>query len=167
MRESKYRTSFSSTKFFFDCDEILDLRSRNVFWTVSAPASAPATLALKRKRLRQPRASSSSISRSLSWADIDRYRAVTLYRFDALVDLAAPSLEPTVFCLDTGTKPDDVDDAAEFLVEGASMVVTDMATGALQLRALSFRASAERCGVVGDWMVVLVCRRRGSRTGWG
>lgn len=32
--ESKYRTSFSSTKFFFDCDEILDLRSRRIFWAV-------------------------------------------------------------------------------------------------------------------------------------
>ena len=31
MRESRYLTSFSSTKFFLDCDEILDLRSRRIF----------------------------------------------------------------------------------------------------------------------------------------
>lgn len=31
IRESKYRTSFSSTKFFFDCDEILDFNSRRIF----------------------------------------------------------------------------------------------------------------------------------------
>lgn len=60
---------------------------------------------------------------------MDRYNAVTLYRFDALNDLG-PS-DPIVFCLVTGVNPDvakllDVDDV-EFLAEGASIVVTDMA----------------------------------------
>ena len=32
--ESRYLTSFSSTKFFFDCDEIFDLRSRRIFWAM-------------------------------------------------------------------------------------------------------------------------------------
>jgi hypothetical protein len=32
IRESRYLTSFSNTKFFFDCEEIFDLRSRNIFW---------------------------------------------------------------------------------------------------------------------------------------
>jgi len=31
MRESRYRTSFSKTKFFFDCDEILAFSSRRTF----------------------------------------------------------------------------------------------------------------------------------------
>ena len=120
MRESRYLTSFSSTKFFFDCDEILDLRSRNVFWTEESKRVGSG-----RTRRRIPLANSSSISRSRSCADMDRYRAVTLYRLDARTDLAAPSLEPTVFWRDTGTKPDE-EDEAEFLVEGASVVVTDM-----------------------------------------
>lgn len=34
IRESRYRTSFSSTKFFFDCDDIFVLRSRRTFWAV-------------------------------------------------------------------------------------------------------------------------------------
>jgi hypothetical protein len=56
---------------------------------------------------------------------MDKYSAVTLYLFEALTDLVAPSLDPIVFCLDTGTNPDDVDDA-EFLADGASIVVTDI-----------------------------------------
>ena len=32
IRESRYRTSFSRTKFFLDCDEIFDLSSRKTFW---------------------------------------------------------------------------------------------------------------------------------------
>ncbi|KAL0638063.1 hypothetical protein Q9L58_002839 [Maublancomyces gigas] len=60
---------------------------------------------------------------------MDKYNAVTLYLFDALNDLG-PS-DPIVFCLVTGVNPDvakllDVDDV-EFLAEGASIVVTDMA----------------------------------------
>lgn len=35
IRESRYRTSFSRTKFFLDCEEILDLRSRRIFWAAS------------------------------------------------------------------------------------------------------------------------------------
>jgi hypothetical protein len=34
MRESRYRTSFSRTKFFLDCDEIFALSSRRTFWAV-------------------------------------------------------------------------------------------------------------------------------------
>lgn len=34
MRESRYRTSFSNTKFFFDCDEIFDLSSRKCFCAI-------------------------------------------------------------------------------------------------------------------------------------
>jgi len=34
IRESRYRTSFSSTKFFLDCDEIFDLSSRKCFWAM-------------------------------------------------------------------------------------------------------------------------------------
>ena len=33
--ESRYLTSFSNTKFFFDCDEIFDLRSRRIFWALA------------------------------------------------------------------------------------------------------------------------------------
>lgn len=60
---------------------------------------------------------------------MDKYNAVTLYLFDALNDLG-PS-DPIVFCLVTGVKLDvakllEVDEV-EFLVEGASIVVTDMA----------------------------------------
>ena len=39
IRESRYRTSFSSTKFFFDCDDIFALSSRNVFWAVKGAVS--------------------------------------------------------------------------------------------------------------------------------
>lgn len=57
---------------------------------------------------------------------MERYKAVTLYRLDALTDLVAPSDDdPIVFCLDIGMKADDVDET-EFLVEGASIVVTDI-----------------------------------------
>jgi hypothetical protein len=31
IRESRYRTSFSRTKFFLDCEDILDFRSRSIF----------------------------------------------------------------------------------------------------------------------------------------
>lgn len=49
IRESKYRTSFSRTKFFFDCDEIFDFKSLNVFcavlssqyWYLSQPLWEP------------------------------------------------------------------------------------------------------------------------------
>lgn len=34
IRESRYRTSFSNTKFFFDCDDIFAFSSRSVFWAV-------------------------------------------------------------------------------------------------------------------------------------
>lgn len=40
--ESRYRTSFSSTKFFLDCDEILDLRSRSAFCALNMSAIATA-----------------------------------------------------------------------------------------------------------------------------
>lgn len=89
IRESKYRTSFSSTKFFFDCEDIRAFSSRSAFCA---------------------RARSSSISRSFWLAFIDRYSAVTEYRFEARIE-REPSCELIVFCRDTGTydDPDDVD----------------------------------------------------------
>lgn len=53
-----------------------------------------------------PLARSSSISKSLSFADIDRYKAVTEYRLDCRADLE-PSCEEIVFCRETGWKEDD------------------------------------------------------------
>jgi hypothetical protein len=38
IRESRYRTSFSSTKFFFDCDDIFAFSSRSVFWAIKGSA---------------------------------------------------------------------------------------------------------------------------------
>lgn len=35
MRESRYRTSLSSTKFFLDCEDILDLSSRSVLCAIT------------------------------------------------------------------------------------------------------------------------------------
>jgi hypothetical protein len=34
IRESRYLTSFSKTKFFLDCEEIFDFRSRSTFWAI-------------------------------------------------------------------------------------------------------------------------------------
>jgi hypothetical protein len=59
--ESRYRTSFSRTKFFFDCEEIFDFSSRSTFCA---------------------RARSSSIMRSDSLADMDMYRADMEYLLD-------------------------------------------------------------------------------------
>lgn len=39
IRESRYRTSFSRTKFFLDCEEILDLSSLRIFWAVQSIVS--------------------------------------------------------------------------------------------------------------------------------
>ena len=57
-----------------------------------------------------PRARSSSISKSFWLAFIDKYSAVTEYRFDARME-RLPSCELIVFCRDTGTNedPDEVD----------------------------------------------------------
>lgn len=74
MRESRYRTSFSSTKFFLDCDDIFDLSSRSVFCTVGSSVRVVRHLSCVPVI---PRASSSSISRSVSFADMDKYKAVT------------------------------------------------------------------------------------------
>jgi hypothetical protein len=41
MRESRYRTSFSRTKFFLDCDEMRDLSSRSVFWAARQSVGRP------------------------------------------------------------------------------------------------------------------------------
>lgn len=79
IRESRYRTSFSNTKFFFDCDEILDFKSRRCFCA---------------------RAKSSEISKSRSLADIDRYKAVTDIRLDWRSDRV--SCDDIVFCRATG-----------------------------------------------------------------
>ena len=58
-----------------------------------------------------PFARSSSISKSFSLADMDRYSAVTLYRFDCRNE-RAPSREETVFCRETGRKDDSEPDEA-------------------------------------------------------
>ena len=52
-----------------------------------------------------PRARSSSISKSFWLAFIDRYNAVTEYRFEARME-RLPSCELIVFCRDTGWKED-------------------------------------------------------------
>ena len=55
-----------------------------------------------------PLAKSSSISKSLSFWDMDRYRAVTEYRFDWRME-REPSCEDMVFWRDTGMNEDDDD----------------------------------------------------------
>lgn len=71
--------------------------------------------------LHSPLANSSSISRSFSFADIDRYRAVE-YRFDCLAD--RPSCDDTVFWRETGANEDDED--VEALDTCGMMVAIDM-----------------------------------------
>ena len=63
-----------------------------------------------RLRLSIPRARSSSISKSFWLAFMDRYNAVTEYRFEARME-RLPSCELMVFCRDTGWKddPDEVE----------------------------------------------------------
>jgi hypothetical protein len=88
-----------------------------------------------------PRANSSSISRSRSCADIERYSAVTLYLLEALTErVAPPSLEdPIVFCREIGENTELVDDAL-FLVEGAS-IATDITIFMLfAMRQLDYRS---------------------------
>lgn len=53
-----------------------------------------------------PLARSSSISRSFSFADIERYSVVIEYLFDCLTDFP-PSWDDIVFCLETGWKEED------------------------------------------------------------
>lgn len=66
-----------------------------------------------------PRARSSSISKSFSFADMDRYSAVE-YLFDCLTD--RPSWEETVFWRDMGMSEEDEDvDARD-----GGMTITDM-----------------------------------------
>lgn len=84
IRESRYLTSFSNTKFFFDCDEIFDLRSRRIFWAADIISALLYNETLQNSCL--PFAKSSSISRSFSFADIDRYSVVIEYRFDCRTD---------------------------------------------------------------------------------
>lgn len=71
-------------------------------------------------------ARSSSISSSLSLADMDRYRAVTEYRFDWRTD-REPSWDDIVFWRETGTKDDVVDEVDAR--EGACNIETAMARG--------------------------------------
>lgn len=73
----------------------------------------------------EPRANSSSISRSLSFADIDRYNAVTEYRFDWRTE-RPPSCEDIVFWRLTGMKEDEDEVEAR---EGAESIGPDMADG--------------------------------------
>jgi hypothetical protein len=56
-----------------------------------------------------PLARSSSISSSLSFADMDRYSAVTEYRFDCRTE-RDPSCDDIVFWRETGTKDEEVED---------------------------------------------------------
>jgi hypothetical protein len=53
-----------------------------------------------------PFAKSSSISKSFSFADMDRYKVVIEYRFDCRTDLP-PSCEDIVFWRDTGWKEEE------------------------------------------------------------
>jgi hypothetical protein len=72
-----------------------------------------------------PLARSSSISSSLSLADIDRYSAVTEYRFDWRTD-REPSWDDIVFWRETGTKEDVVDEVEA--LEGACSIETAIST---------------------------------------
>lgn len=60
-------------------------------------------------RWNAPLARSSSISSSLSLADMDRYNAVTEYRFDWRTE-REPSWDDIVFWRETGTKEDVVEE---------------------------------------------------------
>lgn len=85
MRESRYRTSFSKTKFFLDWDEILALSSRRTFC-----AAEEVSRAIHGGRVIElggpPLARSSSITRSDSFADMDMYSADMEYRLDWRAD---------------------------------------------------------------------------------
>jgi hypothetical protein len=72
-----------------------------------------------------PLARSSSISSSLSLADMDRYSAVTEYRFDWRTE-REPSCDDIVFWRETGMKDDDDDVEAR---DGACSMETAMAEG--------------------------------------
>ena len=72
-----------------------------------------------------PFARSSEISRSFSFADMDRYSAVTETRFDCRMD--RPSCEDMVVCLETGWKDEDDEvEALEAREAGCSIVATDI-----------------------------------------
>jgi hypothetical protein len=70
-----------------------------------------------------PLARSSSISSSLSFADMDKYNAVTEYRFDWRTE-RDPSCEDIVFWRETGMKDEEVDDVDAR--EGACSIETAM-----------------------------------------
>jgi hypothetical protein len=70
-----------------------------------------------------PLARSSSISTSLSFADMDRYSAVTEYRFDWRTE-REPSWDDIVFWRETGTKDEVVDEVDAR--EGACSIETAM-----------------------------------------
>jgi hypothetical protein len=69
-----------------------------------------------------PLAKSSSISNSLSLADMDRYSAVTEYRFDWRTE-REPSWDDIVFWRETGMKDDEDEVEAR---EGACNIETAM-----------------------------------------
>lgn len=76
----------------------------------------------EKEKKKIPFDSSSDISKSLSLADMDRYRAVTDRRFDARAERA--SCDDMVFCRETGWNEDE--DDVEALDAGCSMVATDI-----------------------------------------
>jgi hypothetical protein len=86
------------------------------------------------------------MSVSFSFADMDRYKAVTEYRLDWRAD--RPSCEVMVFCLETGTN-DEVEDV-EVLDGACSIVATDMIpqTKDLPNPALCRMEAQDRCGEI-------------------
>jgi hypothetical protein len=99
-----------------------------------------------------PRARSSSISSSLSLADMDRYSAVTEYRFDWRTE-REPSCEDIVFWRETGMKDDEEDDDAR---EGACSIETAM------LESLGYGAVAHPrlYLAMGGRLAAVLCARR-------
>lgn len=80
--------------------------------------------------MHKPLAKSSSISKSFSFADMDKYRAVE-YLFDCLADRTSrPSCDETVFWRDTGTNEDE--DDVEALDTCGITLARDMMAGEFQ-----------------------------------
>jgi hypothetical protein len=102
-----------------DCDEILALSSRRIFWAADNELAAASRCGAVQSI---PLARSSSISSSLSFADMDRYSAVTEYRFDWRTE-REPSCDDIVFWRETGMKDDEEDVEAR---EGACSMETAM-----------------------------------------
>lgn len=80
--------------------------------------------------LNSPLARSSSISSSLSLADMDKYSAVTDMRLDCRIE-RLPSWDDMVFWRETGMKEDDEEVEAREIREGCwSIVATDIFSAA-------------------------------------